>query len=84
VFPWLLPRRLLPVDVAADSVVAVSTPKRPRCRHRRCKFPLAGELLDLEWLSQDGAVRLAPEIFGLWYCFDNDDKVIWSYPPETA
>jgi hypothetical protein len=52
----------------------------------RGKFPVTGELLDLVWLSQEEAVRLAPEIFGLSYCLDNDDKVVWSKPEiaETA
>ena len=45
------------------------------------KFALLDELLDMVWLSQDEALQLAPAVFGLEYCFDNDDRVIWSYPP---
>jgi hypothetical protein len=46
------------------------------------KFALLGELLDMVWLSQEEALQLAPEVFGLSYCLDNDDRVIWSYPPD--
>lgn len=42
------------------------------------KFPLVGELLDMVWLTTEEALRRAPEVFGVSYCFDNDDHVIWS------
>ena len=33
------------------------------------QFPFFGELLDLVWLTQEEALQLAPEIFGVVYCF---------------
>ena len=48
----------------------------------RDEFPLFGELLTMCWLSQDEAIRTVPEIFGVTWCLDNYDQVIWSWPDD--
>ncbi len=50
----------------------------------RSEFPLLGELLDMVWLTREESLRLVPEVFGLSYCFDNDDRVIWSFAADPA
>lgn len=47
----------------------------------RGEFALLGELFDMVWLSQEEALHLAPEVFGLSSCLDDDDRVIWSWTP---
>lgn len=50
----------------------------------RGKSPLLGELLDMAWLTREEALRVAPEVFGACYCFDNDDSVIWSFEDDPG
>lgn len=45
----------------------------------RGEFPFIGELLNIEWMSQEEAVRIAPGVFHVSYCFDNAGGVIWSW-----
>ena len=45
-------------------------------------FPLAGEHLQMRWLSQDEAIAIAPEVFGVTWCLDNCDQVIWCWPDK--
>jgi hypothetical protein len=48
----------------------------------RDEFPLLGEILKMRWLSRDEALEVAPELFGVLGCLDNDGAVIWSFPAE--
>ena len=48
----------------------------------RGQFPLWGELLAMRWLSQDAAIKTAPQVFGVTWCLDNDGQVIWSWPDD--
>lgn len=50
----------------------------------RGKFPLLGKSLDMVWLSPDEALRVAPGVFGVSYCLDNDGQVIWSFADGPA
>lgn len=43
------------------------------------KFTLLDELLDMVWLALEDTLRLAPEVFDVKYCLDNDDRPIWSF-----
>lgn len=43
------------------------------------RFALAGEVLQMRWLDQVQARETAPRIFGVTWCLDNYDRVIWSW-----
>ena len=46
------------------------------------QFLLSDERLAMTWLSQDQAIATAPEVFGVTWCLDKDDQVIWSWPDK--
>ena len=48
----------------------------------RDQFRLSGELVTMRWLTQDEAIDVAPRAFGVTWCLDNYDQVIWSWPDE--
>jgi len=48
----------------------------------RGQVPFLGELRDLVWLTQEEALQQPPEIFGVDYSFDNDDRIMWTFPTD--
>ena len=46
----------------------------------RGEFPLLGGLLRMQWLCLDEALEVAPSLFGVVGCLDNDGRVMWNFP----
>ena len=36
----------------------------------------------MSWLEQNEALAIAPDVFGVTWCLDNYDRVIWSWPDK--
>jgi hypothetical protein len=44
------------------------------------QFALDDEVLGLRWLPSGEALTVVPAVFGLDGCFDNDGRLVWTFP----